>query len=263
MLYFIQIGKADFTMATRGSSDRGKSLGKGKSPSRGKIPISTATEWPKTREEFVKWFWSGTNGNELIKELNCSESHGDDYIRREKERPTIYCIVLNDGPFPGKEGKVQWKLCKVGFTHISTVKGSQNRLEQVQAEIKRNYESKRDRKAEAAVLFVLPIGAVDVSTFSDTEKRIRNAVGRPLHADLAKDLNLPGFTEWVLTTQQFIDQISARKEKLRAQGSTDLIDLFKGLKFKDFNGHTEPSWVKLEDVDGVPTVIDLTILVDG
>jgi len=196
-------------MATRGSLDRETSPGKGKSPNSGKIPISTVTDWPKTREEFVKWFWSGTNGNQLIKELNFSPFHGEDFIRREKERPTIYCIVLNEGSFPGKEGKVQWKLCHVGFTHFNTATGTNNRMEQVKEVIKSS------RKAGAGVLFVLPIGAVDVTTFSDTEKRIRNAVGRPIHKDLAKKLGLPCSTEWVLTTQQFIDLIHARKEKLK------------------------------------------------
>ena len=243
-------------MGTGGSSGRGKSPGRGKHPSRGKSPgkgkspISTLPEWPKTREEFVEWFWSGTNGNELIKELNCSESHGDDYIRREKERPTIYGILLNDGLFPGKEGKVQWKLFNVGFTHVNTATGTRNRMEQVKVEIERKYESKRGegRKAEASVLFVLPIGAMDVTTFSDTEKGLRNAVGRPILKNVAKKLGLPCSTEWVLTTQQFIDEIKVRKKSLKAEDSTDLIDLFKNLKFKDFNGHVEPSRVKLEDV---------------
>lgn len=248
-------------MAASGSPGRGKNSGRGKSPNKGKSPISTLTEWPKTREEFVKWFWSGTNGNELIKKLNCSESHGDDYIRREKERPAIYCIVLNDGPFPGKEGKVQWKLCKVGFTHVNTATEAGNRMEQVKEEIESKYESKRgDGKANASVLFVLPIGAVDVTTFSETEKRIRKAVGRPIHKDWAEELGLPRSTEWVLTTQQFIDQINVRKQrKQKAEGSADLIDLFKELKFKDFNTHTEPSWAKLNDVDDVPTVKDMTV----
>ena len=115
-----------------------------------------AADWPTTRKEFVKWFWSGKNGNELIKELNCSTWHGEDYIRREKQRPTIYGIVLNHGSFPGKEGQVRWKLCKVGFTHVSTATETQNRMEQVKAEIKGKFNSKRkDRKADAAVLFVL------------------------------------------------------------------------------------------------------------
>ena len=168
-------------MATGGSPGRGKSSGRGKSLGRAERPRSSRTEWPTTREEFVEWFWSGTNGNELIKELNGSESHGDDYIRREKERPTIYGIVLNDGSFPGRVGNVQWKLCNIGFTHVNTATGTRNRMEQVKVEIESKYDSKRkDGKpqvAPASVLFVLPIGAVDVTTFSDTEKRIRNAVG--------------------------------------------------------------------------------------
>ena len=171
-------------MATGGSSGKEKS------------PISTRQEWPQTREDFVEWFWSGRNGNELIKELNNSEFHGDDYIRREKERPTVYCIVLNDGTFPGKDGNVEWKLCNVGFTHVNTAPGTGNRMEQVKAEVERKYYSKRgERKASVAVLFRLPIGAVDTTTFSDTEKRIRNAVGIPLHKDVAKKLNLPCSTE--------------------------------------------------------------------
>ena len=212
----------------------------------------------------MEWLWSGTNGNDLIKELNSSESHGDDYIRREKERPTIYGIVLNDGSFPGKVGKVQWKLCNVGFTHVNTATGTMNRMEQVKEEIEGKYDSKRsperrDRKPEAAsVLFVLPIGAVDVTTFLDTEKRIRNAVGRPIDTALAKKLGVPCSTKWVLTTQQFINEINMRKKVRKDEGSTDLIDLFKDLKFKDFP-YREPSWVKLKVVDGVLTVIDLTV----
>lgn len=211
------------------------------------------TEWPKTREEFVKWFWLGVNGNELIKELNCSKVYGNDYIRREIERPTIYGIVLNDGSFPRKEGGVQWRLCKVGFTHVSTARGTQNRMEQVQAQIKGKYESRKGRKVGGSVLFVLPIGAVDVTTFSDTEERIRNAVGWPIHKNLAKKLKLPCSTEWVLTTQQFINKIIAEIKRLKVESTTDCIDLFKNLKF----WHKEPSWVNLKVVDKVRTVMDL------
>ena len=241
----------------------GRSPGKGKSPERSISPgKGKSSEWPTTREEFAKWFWSGTNGNELIKELNCSPSHGNDYIRREKERPTIYGIVLNDGSFPGRVGNVQWKLCNIGFTHVNTATGTRNRMEQVKVEIESKYDSKRkDGKpqvAPASVLFVLPIGAVDVTTFSDTEKRIRNAVGSPIDTALAEKLGLPCSTNWVLTTQPFINEIKKQTQKRKAQGSTDLIDLFKDLKFKDF-APKEPPWVKLKDVDGVRTVTDLTV----
>lgn len=214
------------------------------------------TEWPKTREEFVKWFWFGVNGNELIKELNCSNVYGNDFIRREIERPTIYGIVLNDGSFPLKEGGVQWRLCKVGFTHVSTAPGTQNRMEQVQAQIKGKYESRKGRKVGGSVLFVLPIGAVDVTTFSDTEKRIRNAVGWPIHKNLAKKLKLPCSTEWVLTTQQFINKIKGEIKRLKVESTTDCIDLFKDLKFR----HKEPSWVNLKVVDKVRTVMHISRL---
>ncbi|XP_015774919.1 PREDICTED: uncharacterized protein LOC107353109 [Acropora digitifera] len=221
------------------------------------------TEWPESREEFVKWFWSKTNGNELIKDLNRYDARkrGNDYIRREKERPMIYGIVLNDDSFPGtKEGDVEWKLCKVGFTHVNTAPGSQNRMEQVQAQIESKYELKRKgRKAETGLVFVLAIGAVDVTTFSDTEKRIRNATGWPIRKDVVKNLQLPCSTEWVLTTQQFIKEVKKQIDSQRDAGTADVIDLFKKLKFKDFNRHKEPPWVKLQDVDGVPTVTHFEI----
>lgn len=218
------------------------------SPGKGKSTERPPTEWPETREEFVKWFWSGNNGNDLIGELNCKP--GTDCIRREKERPTIYGIVLNHDLFPGKEGDVQWKLCKVGFTHVSTDTGSNNRMEQLKEKIKKTYKG-------AGVLFVLPIGAVDTTKFSETEKRIRNKVGWPVHKDVAKKLKLPCSTEWVLTTQTHIDLIKEKKEDLKAEGIADLIDLFKGLKFK--TDHPSCNWVKLEDVDSTPTV---TVLPD-
>jgi len=120
-------------MATSGNPGKGKSPAKEESPAKGK---SLNDEWPKTREEFVKRFWSpGSYGNDLIKYLNSKSS--TDYIRREKERPTIYGIVLNDDSIPCKEGGVQWKLCKVGFTHVDTSTGTNNRMEQVKEKIEK------------------------------------------------------------------------------------------------------------------------------
>ena len=66
-------------------------------------------------------------------------------------------------------------------------------------------------------------------------------------------------TKWVLTTQQFIDEINKQKEKRKAEGSTDMINLFKDLKFKDF-AYREPPWANLEDINGVPTVRDVTVI---
>jgi len=51
-------------MATSGNPGKGKSPAKEESPAKGK---SLNDEWPKTREEFVKRFWSpGSYGNDLI-----------------------------------------------------------------------------------------------------------------------------------------------------------------------------------------------------
>ncbi len=221
MWFFIQISQVDFNMATGGGS------GKGKKP----ITASTAsTQWPQTRKEFVEWFWNGTNGNQLIKELNTGSFHRTDYIRREKDRPTVYCIGLNDGQFPGKNGSIQRKLCKVGFTHVDTTTGTNNRMEDVMKKICSKYESKRpDRKASAGVLFVLSIGAVDTTPYLETEKRIRAAVGWPINKGLAKELGLPCSTEWVLTTQAFIDKIKA---SIIEKKEEDPIDLFKTLKYR-------------------------------
>lgn len=117
-------------------------------------------------------------------------------------------------------------------------------MEQVKAKIEKTYQ-------EAGVLFVLTIGAVDTSKFSETEKRIRRKVGWPVRKDVAKKLGLPFSTEWVLTTQTHIDSITTQKETLRlTKGTADLIDLFKGLKLEA----ETPSWVHVEDVDGTPTV---------
>lgn len=85
---------------------RGISFGKGISLGRSNSFVSIWIEWLVIREEFMKWFWLGKNGNELIKELNCSMFCREGYICWEKERLIIYGIVLNDGYFFGREGNV-------------------------------------------------------------------------------------------------------------------------------------------------------------
>ena len=80
---------------------------------------------------FLKWFWEGTNGNELIRELNsyAQKNELDDRIRREKYCPNVYAIVLNNFSIGRDE---EWKLVKVGFTHKSIKRNSNNRMEQLQ-----------------------------------------------------------------------------------------------------------------------------------
>ena len=219
------------------------------------VPAASPT-WPKTKEEFMEWFWNGSNGNLLIKDLNASTYRSTDFIRRESLaiRPVVYCIVLNDGKFPYKEGHTQWKLCKVGFTHGNTKERTGNRMEQVKADIKRKYHKKTARDADTAVIFKLAIGAIDTTPYFDTEERIRKAMGCPLKKELAKKLGLPYSTEWVLTTQDFIDEVQKRKLNAKLKGGNDAIDLFKDLKFS-FKASSK--WVKVEsDAKGNKMVVE-------
>lgn len=166
---------------------------------------------------FPKWFWTGSNGNNLIRVLNfyaLEKKIGDDRIRREKEYPCVYALALNNFSKVGSD----WKLVKVGFTHKSTKKDSNNRMEQLTREI----ESKLNQGATAsnppvtvATLFALRIGSVDTTPFHETENRIRRKVGTPIKKEKAKELNLPVPTEWVLTTQSHIKKMKAAIKKMK------------------------------------------------
>ena len=61
--------------------------------------LSDVTLALKTKpDDFPKWFWDGTKGNDLIRQLNdyAEKQHLSDRIRREKHCPHIYAIVLNN-----------------------------------------------------------------------------------------------------------------------------------------------------------------------
>ena len=190
-----------------------------------------AANWPKTEEAFLKWFWEEKNGNTLVKKLNRVDNVTD-RIRREKFAPHIYGIVLNDREFPFKdENGKQWKLCKIGFTHQDTASGTNNRMEQLRAKIQSKYEEKNKSKPTAATLFVVRIGAVDTNPYHSTEERIRKRVGKPVHKEVAKKYGLMCSTEWVLTTQDYIDGIMKKKDDFAGAG--DVIDIFKDLREQD------------------------------
>lgn len=175
---------------------------------------------------FPQWFWSGTKGNELIRELNkyaLKEKIGEDRIRREKDYPCVYGIAVDN--FLTKEDK-QWKLVKVGFTHKSIAKDSNNRMEQLTKQIK------SELKLTAVILFALRIGSVDTTPFRETETRIRNKVGKPIKEEKAKEYKLPVPTEWVLTTNQHIKKIKREIDKIKEMeidAAPDLIDAFKNI----------------------------------
>ena len=198
-------------------------------------------------EAFREWFWTNSNGNDLIKYLN--DAGKTDYIRRESfdNRPEIHCIELNGVKFPAKTGKVQWTLCKVGFTRCNTRGEANDRMKQVMDQIKKKYA---DRDATPRVLFKLTIGAVDTTPYYRTEKRIREAMGWPIKKELAKKMGLACSTEWVLTTQDFIDEVMIKVLK-ESKG----IDLFKDTKFKN-KKYTPPTWILDEtDANGQVTCV--------
>ena len=175
---------------------------------------------------FPEWFWSGTNGNNLIRELNkyaLQEKKGEDRIRREKDYPCVYGIAVDDFL---TEGDKTWKLVKVGFTHKSIAKDSNNRMEQLTKQIK------SELKLTAVILFALRIGSVDTTPFHETETRIRKKVGKPIKEEKAKEYKLPVPTEWVLTTNQHIKKIKKEIDKIKEMGidaAQDLIDAFKNI----------------------------------
>lgn len=173
---------------------------------------------PQNPAHFPGWFWRRSNGNNLIRVLNFyahEKKIGDDRIRREKEFPCVYALALNNFSIAGGSN---WKLVKVGFTHKSTKKDSNNRMEQLTREIESNL--KREATASkppvtVAKLFALRIGSVDTTPFHETENRIRRKVGTPITKEKAKELKLPVPTEWVLTTQGHIEKIKAAIEKMK------------------------------------------------
>ena len=182
-----------------------------------------ATSAPKVEtDDFLKWFWEGTNGNGLIKRLNsyARQEEMSDRIRREKFSPHIYGVLLKTSP---SEIEGRCKAVKVGFTQQSIKKGGNNRIEQIEATLEKE-------KFDSTPLFVVPIGCVDTTKFHDTEDRIRKKVGRPLRKDKAEKWKLPVTTEWVLTTQKHIDEIKDKiQSKKDEEMSGDLIDIFKGI----------------------------------
>lgn len=184
---------------------------------------------PKKSANFPEWFWTKSNGNNLIRVLNfyaLEKKIGDDRIRREKEYPCVYALALNNFPMP--EGR-DWKLVKVGFTHKSTKKDSNNRMEQLTREIESNLnQGASNPPVTVATLFALRIGSVDTTPFHETENRIRRKVGTPITKERAKELNLPVPTEWVLTTQSHIEKMKDAINEVKKSTTEEDEKLKKG-----------------------------------
>ena len=178
----------------------------------------------QAKSDFCKWFWSGTNGNELIDALNANNSQSGGYkIRRQHKKcwPYIYCIVLNDNTQPvpfGRGNAVQWKYCKVGITEQDTTTGAHNRMETVKQEI---IKKKADYQITASVIFVLPVCATDSRKNNDIELDVREHIGWKVNKDFAKENNLAVPTEWVRTRQWYINLLSKSIKDAAAAAKKD------------------------------------------
>ena len=178
-------------------------------------------------KEFVKWFWSGNNGNTLIKHLNSDKSR-EEIVRREKYSPYAYGIVLNVNLF-GDKFKEDLKFVKIGFTQQDTSSSCKNQITDVQRDIEKD-EVKY--KYKTAVLFVIMKNPADTSTHSEFETNFRKRWGMPVSSYFAESCNLPFCTEWVLTTQSFIDFMMRVIKKAEEEGRVDT-SIFKDIKFDE------------------------------
>lgn len=142
----------------------------------------------------------------------------------------MYAIVVNNFPLAGEQQNDQVKLAKVGFTHVSIEKDTNNRMEQLKKQIETALASASDAKApkpKASILFAWRIRALDTRSFHDIEDDIRRKVGIPAKQANVKDLNLPAPTEWVVTTQKHINVIIKLKESKQWE---EIFDIFDGIE---------------------------------
>ena len=132
----------------------------------------------------------------------------------------MYAIVVHNVPFAGEQQN-QVKLVKVGFTHVSIEKDTNNRMEQLQKEIE------KASQGTAKILFAWRIGALDIRPFHDIQDEIRGKVGVPVKKEKAAELNLPTPTEWALTTEEHIAKI---KELKRSKEWEEIFDIFDSIE---------------------------------
>lgn len=183
-------------------------------------------------KEFVEWFWSGQNGNTLIKNLNRNKSR-EEIVRREKYSPYAYGIVLNVNQAKrfeediGEKVEEDLKFVKIGFTQQETHSASKNRMTDVKTKIDAKYEGK------TAVLCVVMKNPVDTLKHSEFEKNFRNRWGMPVSDECAKNNDLPFHTEWVLATQDHIDQMITVIDTATKEGNRMDASIFKGMRFDE------------------------------
>ena len=181
-------------------------------------------------ENFEKWVWSKDNCNKLIKYLNSNKSRKE-IVRREKYSPYAYGIVLNVDLFDENYKERRLKFVKIGFTQQDTDSDCRNRMTDVEKDIEKRDDKYKDK---TSVLFVIMKNPVDTSTHSEFETNFRKRWGMPVSNEFAQHHNLPFHTEWVLTTQGFIDDAKKVIEEAEKEGRVDA-SIFKerGIKFEE------------------------------
>ena len=177
----------------------------------------------KESESFLRWFWSSGNGNDLIKFLNTHEHpRHNDKLRREMFSPYVYGFVFKGTIYDGadRDFERKFKMIKIGFTQC-TLK-----------QIKKRF--KDDRDENIALIFFVVKSAIDTTRHHDFEERIRKKVGVPVKKQYARSLGLKEPTEWVLTTQNYIDELKMYiNQKKEQEGSVDA-SILKSCYFKNF-----------------------------
>ena len=109
---------------------------------------------------------------------------------------------------------------KIGFTQY-TLK-----------QIKKRF--KVDRDENIALVFFLAKSATDTTRHHDFEERIRKKAGMPVKKHHARSLRLKEPTEWVLTTQNYINELEMYiNRKKEQEGSVDA-SILKSCYFMNF-----------------------------
>ena len=177
----------------------------------------------KNEEEFVAWFWQRkgaiTNGGQLIRSVNAG-AFGTNRVRHEVYGPMIYAVKMNGlgiAVDPNEStGTKTGILMKVGYSHTNTSQTHDaSRINTLMKDIKRDMKKKWGVEVKCAPAFVLSIDVLDTRYFSKIESEVRSRAGMVVPINVAKALQLPVHTEWVLTTNFFIAQIRKRIRELQ------------------------------------------------
>ena len=114
---------------------------------------------------------------------------------------------------------------KIGFT--------QGTLKQIKQRFK------IDRDGNFSLIFFWSKSAIDTTRHNEFEERIRKKIGIPVNKEYARSLGLKEPTEWVLATQNYIDNLKRYiNTKIEQEGSVDA-SILKSCFFKDFKLSTE------------------------